>query len=149
MKILSLATVNVTINNANRDDVISFGGGGKLLGSVAYSFAEDTFTQVRSADGGYAVGHNASKAGTVTVSIMQTSAVCDLLDEYIIWCRDNPELSPSGITIQDTTGVISIACVDCVPQKVPDKTVSAQPQERSYTFICGEINPNEYAKRSN
>lgn len=149
MKVLSLASVNITINNSNRDDVISFGGGGKLLGSVGYSFAEEIFTQVRSADGGYAYGHNASKAGTVTITINQVSAVVDVLDEYILWCRDNPELAAAGITIKDSSGVLHMEAKDCLPNTFPEKIMGATPGERTYTFLCGEVLPKEYMTGGN
>ena len=149
MKVVSLASANITINNKNRGDLISFGGGGKQLGSIAYSFKDDIFSMETTKDGGYAVSHNASKAGTVVISFTQTSDHIDTLCEYILWCRDNPELAAASITIADSTGIINMEAKDCVPQSYPQNELSENINQRQFTFLCGVIIPKEYLAGGN
>ena len=144
MKVVSLASTNITITNPNRGDMISFGGAGKQLGQVTYSFDNDIFGIKTTADGGYAFSHNASKAGKVTIQFNQTSEHVDTLCEYLLWCRDNPELAAAGITISDSTGVINMEAKDCFPQSYPQNEVGEGASSRTFTFICGAIIPKEY-----
>lgn len=149
MKVISLASANVTINNSNRGDMLSFGGSGKLLGQLSYAYANNVFDMESTPDGGYAVSHNASKVGTVTIEFTQTSPVVDMLCEYILWCRDNPELAAAKITVTDSTGVINMQAIDCVPQSYPANSLQATAQTRTFTFLCGIINPQEYLMGGN
>ena len=144
MKVISLASANITINNANRGDMISFGGAGKMIGQISYAFQNDMFAMETTPDGGYAFSHNGSKAGSITIQFTQTSPHIDTLCEYLLWCRDNPELAAADITITDSTGVINVEGKVCVPTKYPDNMLQASPQTRSFTFLCGELSPKEY-----
>ena len=144
MKVISLASANITINNTNRGDIISFGGGGKQIGSISYSFQDNLFEMQTTKDGGYAMSHSASKAGTITISFSQTSEHVDTLCEYLLWCRDNPELAAAGITIADSTGIINMEAKDCVPQSYPQNELSESINNRQFTFLCGVIIPKEY-----
>ena len=149
MKVVSLASANITINNKNRGDLISFGGGGKQIGSISYGFKDDIFGMETTKDGGYAVSHNASKAGTVAITFTQTSDHIDTLCEYILWCRDNPELAAANITIADSTGIINMEAKDCVPQNYPSNELSENINQRQFTFLCGIIIPKEYLAGGN
>lgn len=144
MKVISLASSNITINNRGRGDMISFGGAGKMIGTITYGFENNVFEMESTPDGGYAVSHNASKMGTIKIDFVQTSPNVDILCEYILWCRDNPELAAAEITITDSTGVMNLQAIDCVPQGYPDNTLQNTPQNRSFTFLCGQIIPKEY-----
>jgi len=149
MKIVSLASTNITINNTNRGDIISFGGAGKMIGEVKYDFAEEMFNIENAPDGGYAFGHNAAKNGTVSIQFLQTCPHIDTLIEYFLWCRDNPELAAAGITITDSTGVIDMEAKNCLPVKIPENVVGSSPANRTFEFICGEILPKEYLRGGN
>ena len=144
MKVISLASMNVSIVNDNYDELISFGGGGKQIGSASYSFTNDMFRMNTSADGGYSVSHNASKSGTVSIDIQQTSPVVDTLCKYILWCRDNPELASATITISDSTGIINVTGVDCVPTSYPGNSVGESAATRNFSFAVGVLTPQEY-----
>ena len=149
MKVVSLASANITINNKNRGDLISFGGAGKQLGSISYSFKDDFFGMETTKDGGYAVSHSASKAGTVSITFSQTSDHIDTLCEYILWCRDNPDLASASITIADSTGIINMEAKDCVPQNYPQNQLGENLETRQFTFLCGVIVPKEYLAGGN
>ena len=149
MKVVSLAAMNVSIVNPNYDELISFGGGGKQIGSASYGFANNIFSMDASADGGYAFAHNASKAGSVVFSIQQTSAVVDTLTRYILWCRDNPSLAAAVITISDSTGIKNMSAVDCVPESYPGNALGTTAQAREFTFLCGVVTPKDYMGEDN
>ena len=149
MKVISLASANITINNPNRGDLISFGGGGKQLGSISYSFESDIFSRTTTPDGGYAFSHNASKAGTVTITFTQTSSHIPTLAEYILWCRDNPDLAAAKILVTDSTGIINFEAVDCLPIKYPDNELGESANTRQFQFACGVISPKEYLAGGN
>ena len=149
MKVVSLASANITINNSNRGDIISFGGGGKQIGSISYGFTDNIFDMSTTKDGGYAASHSASRAGTITISFSQTSEHIDTLCEYILWCRDNPELAGAGITIADSTGIINMEAKDCVPQNDPQNELGESITNRQFTFLCGVIIPKEYVAGGN
>lgn len=144
MKVISLASANISINNTNRGDLISFGGGGKQLGQITYSFDNQMFNVQTTADGGYAVSHNASKSGKVTIQFNQTSPVIDTLCEYLLWCRDNPEIANANITITDSSGVINMEAKDCFPNEYPQNEIGESAAQRTFTFVCGVIIPKEY-----
>lgn len=144
MKVISLASMNVSIVNDNYDELISFGGGGKQIGSASYGFSNNIFSMDSSADGGYSVSHNASKSGNFSFSIQQTSPVVDTLCKYILWCRDNPELASATITVSDSTGIINATGIDCVPTTYPENALGDSAQSRTFTFAAGIITPQEY-----
>lgn len=139
MKVLSLATTNITINNPIKGQISLGGAGGKLLGSIQYNYQNAPFTIQTTPDGGAAYSHNASRAGTITISIMQTSDYCDILDEFIAFCRSHPAEGISDIIIKDTAGCINISAKDCAPAQAPGKTIGASAQERAYSFYSAII----------
>ena len=142
MQVFSLANVNVSIDNASIGSKLSLGGGGKNIGSIGYSFMNDIFSMNTSADGGATVSHNKSKAGTVSISIKQTSPYIRALEDYILQCRENPSQAAATITISDTTGNIQAVCSDCFPRNIPGNNVGDSPADRGFEFLCAEININ-------
>lgn len=143
-KVLSLADVVLTITNDIKG-VITIGGGGKQVGSVSYSFIRAPFAVMDTADGGAAVSHNRSKAGTVTLSLQQTSPHIGELVDYIRWARDNPYQAESSIVIRDQSGVIACTAVGCFPSSFPDNAVGDTLSNRTFTWGCVEINSEEEA----
>ena len=146
MKVVSLASMSVSIVNNEYDELISFGGGGNQIGSASYSFEQPMFGMTPTADGGYSFNHNASKSGTISISVQQTSPVVDTLTRYLLWCRDNPELAAAEITIADNIGIIDVVGVDCLPTSYPDNSLQDTAQARTFTFACGVLKPQEYLR---
>lgn len=143
MKVLSLAAVNMTITNPTKGQ-ISIGGGGKQVGSVAYQHSQEAYTMQASPDGGAAFSHNASKAGTITISIQQTSEYAALLADFCMFCWNNPANAASTITITDATGNISCVASNCFPRQYPGVTVGGTVGERTFDFLSDNIDPKEH-----
>lgn len=138
--VFSLSSVVLTINNPNRG-LITIGGGGKLVGSIGYSFKDSMFTQETTADGGAVVSFNKSKAGSVTVDITQTSPIIKDLVDYLLWCREHPELAFADIECRDATGNLEFSATGVTPVSIPGNTVGSTATSRSFTFNAVEINP--------
>ena len=144
VKTISLASFTLTINNSQRGDQISIGGGGKLIGSCTYEYQQSMFTMTATADGGVAAAHNASKYAQVTINFTQTSPDIDTLVNFIQWCSANPDLAGyTGITARDATGVFAFTAIGCLPDRIPANTMGDTPQQRTFTFLCAELTPNE------
>ena len=144
VKTISLASFNLTLNNPNRGDLIQIGGGGKLIGSVTYSYQQDMFGMTATADGGVVATHNASKFATVSITFTQTSPDIDTLQNYILWCSDNPDLAgAAGITAKDASGVFAFKATGCIPQRIPDNEMSDSATTRQFVFLCASLVPNE------
>lgn len=141
-KVFSLASVTLTINNENFGNV-TIGGGGKLLGSVSYSFRNNLFDVTSTADGGAAVSFNKSLAGDVSLSLRQTAEKIDELSEFIKKCRTEPEKAEATITCRDGSGNINFVANGCFPNKIPENTMGETPGDRTFGFVCCEIIPGE------
>jgi hypothetical protein len=138
MRVVSLAAVNVSIKNDAYGN-ISIGGGGKMVGSIAYEYENNIFNIESTPDGGAAASHNASKAGSITITIKQTSPQIKELNDFIRWCWDNPTEAVSAITINDNTQNMVAFANDVLPQKLPNNTISETTNDRQYTFLAGTI----------
>lgn len=143
-KVFSLSSVMVTISNNDFGNTtfgykMSLGGGGKLIGSIKYSYAKDLFTQETTADGGAVVSFNKSLAGTISIDITQTSVYIPQLVEFVNWCRNNPEKAFSQITITDTAGNIQCTANNVTPVRIPDNTISGTAGSRTFDFNAKEI----------
>lgn len=141
-KVFSLTTVTVVIENESKG-AITIGGAGKLVGSVSYSFNDDNFSMSSTPDGGYVASFNGSKAGTISIAFRQTSSHIAELTEFVSWCKSNPALANSKITISDTLGNIACIANGVFPVKQPDNSVSATVGDRTFDFVAGEIIPEE------
>lgn len=147
MKLLSLASVNVKIANQTLGN-LSFGGDGEALGTISYSYTNNMFNMETTADGGAAVSHNASRAATITISIIQTSDACADLADYISKCWDNPVAAGAVMTCCDGTNNIDFVAADVFPAKYPDNQIAETPAQRSFQFVCARLVPNEHPTMS-
>lgn len=138
MKVFSLTTVTVVIENETKGN-ITIGGAGKLIGSVGYSYSNQMFTMDSTPDGGYVSNFNGSLSGTVSIVIKQTSSHIPELTDFIKWCRSNPGLANSKITITDSLGNIGCVANGVFPVNIPSNSVSGQAQDRTFEFVAGEI----------
>lgn len=137
-KVFSLTTVTMVIDNPTKG-TITIGGAGKLVGQVAYSYKNELFSMDDTPDGGYVASFNGSKAGTISLTLKQTSSHIVELVDFITWCRENPALAMSKITISDTLG--NIACVGngAFPKAIPANQVGETAGDRGFEFAVGEI----------
>ena len=141
-RVFSLTTVTVVIENDTKGS-ITLGGAGKLVGSVSYAFSDAAFTMDSTPDGGYVSSFNGSKAGTISITIKQTSSHIPELTDFVTWCRSNPSLANSKITISDTLGNIACVANGVFPERQPNNTANATASDRTFTFVAGEIIPEE------
>ena len=141
-RVLSLASVTITIINETYGR-ISLGGGGKLIGSISYSFQESAFGMTPSADGGASIAHNKSDAGTISIAFSQTAPQIPDLIRFVRWCKENPHLAESTMTARDLTGNIPFQANGVFPEKIPDNTVGSNVSERTFNFLSTEIIPEE------
>lgn len=139
-KVFSLASVNVTINT-QRGDQIVIGGGGKLLGTVSYSYDNSLFDIFSTADGGAGATFNKSLAGKITFDFKQTSPLIDTLTDYILWCRANPEKAEATVKCTDNSGNINFSATGVFPSSIPDNSVTETAGNRSFKFGACEIIP--------
>jgi hypothetical protein len=142
-KVFSLASVTLTINTG-RGDQITIGGGGKLLGSVGYSYDSSSMFDISTtADGGAAVSFNKSLAGTISITFKQTAPTIDELVKYILWCRNNPENAEATVKCIDNSGNINFTATGVFPKSIPQNTVSDSAGDRTFDFAACEIIPEE------
>lgn len=139
-RIFSLASVNVTITTG-RGDQISIGGGGKLLGSVSYTYDNSLYSVSSTADGGAAVGLNRSMAGTISFDFKQTAPIINILTEYFIYCRNNPEKAEASMECRDSFGNINFTATGVFPSKLPGNTMGETVGNRTFEFSACEIEP--------
>lgn len=141
-KVFSLSTVTVVIANDTKG-TITIGGAGKLVGNISYAFNEDSFSMESTPDGGAVASYNGSKAGSISLTIKQTSSHIAELTEFITWCKSNPQSAASKITISDPLGNIACIANYVFPVKQPENSVGTTAGDRTFNFIAGEIIPNE------
>lgn len=139
-KVISLSKVIVTINNGS-DRLIIGGGNGSsgLLDTVSYNYDNDAYSGTSTADGGYAVSHNISRAGSVNITLKQTSPYIADLTSLFNKLLDNPASAESTMTITDNLGNIDCVANSLFPAKLPGNTNNGSVQTRSFDFISGEI----------
>ena len=141
-KVFSLTTVTVVIENATKGN-ITIGGAGKMVGSVGYRYSNDIFSMDTTPDGGYVGNYNGSKAGSINIKLKQTSSHIPELTDFIQWCRSNPQLAMSNITVTDSLGNIACSASGVLPVKIPDNDASERAGDRTFEFLAGEINSEE------
>lgn len=137
-KVFSLTTVTVVLDNPTRG-TITIGGAGKLVGQVSYGYTNNIFSMDDTPDGGYVASFNGSKAGSVSISLKQTSSHIAELIDFMMWCRENPGLAMSKITISDTLGNIACVANGVFPAKIPENAVGETVSDRRFEFVAGEI----------
>ena len=137
-KVFSLTTVTMVIDNPTKG-TITIGGAGKLVGSVGYAYKNPIFSMDDTPDGGYVASFNGSKAGTISLTLKQTSSHIVELVDFMTWCRENPGLAMSKITISDTLGNIACVANGVFPTSIPANTVGGSAGDRSFGFSAGEI----------
>lgn len=141
-KVFSLTTVTMVIENTTKG-IITIGGAGKMVGSVGYAYKNDIFSMDDTPDGGYVANFNSSKAGTVSVRLRQTSSHIAELTDFIKWCRSNPQLAMSNITISDALGNIACSASGVFPVKIPNNDANETAGDRTFEFLAGEIDSEE------
>lgn len=142
--VYSLASVTCVINNDTYGN-IEFGGGNQTIGDIGYSFKEDSFSMKLYSDGGATVSYNASKGGTITVKMAQTSTKYKEIVSFIKWCRANPQLAESTMTVLDNgIGVMQFSAKGVFPQKEPDNSVSDDISDNQLDFLAAEIITENY-----
>jgi len=154
--VYSLADVTVTIQNnvlgtltlqeqaeAGGTSDISMSAGSQFS-SVSYSYDNDMFGKQSFQDGGVVFTHNKALDGTITIELGQTSPHIQDLMRFVQEARQNPREAASTITITDTIGVVNVTAYDCFPTRIPGQDLTASIGNRSFAFICRQIDDQPY-----
>lgn len=125
-------------------EVIVSVGGQPLTGfaqssKVTVERDEDAFTKYIGVDGEVSRSKNCNKAGTVTITLAQTSPSNDLLSELAL----NDEAANSGVVpilIRDLNGTTLATAPDAWVRKLPSAEFGKEIGEREWVFDCGRLN---------
>ena len=158
---LALFQVNVTRKDYQTK---SFGGQGKMIGSISISRKNDRFSAEGDATGGFVINENLDATGTCTINIKQfaplVSTLTNLFNSYNDYYKDHglaetgntgtfkvitSELSSEG-TLFDSTkievyymGRLVATCEGCY-LNMPEFNANEENDSRDFTFECGTVN---------
>ena len=106
---------------------------------VTASYAEDRATPKAGADGGVGVSRNASKLGTIVVTLSATSAANDALSALfnLDAITGNPVTVP--IAVVDLSGRTLIGAANCWLQSTPAVTFGKEIGDREWTFGAADL----------
>lgn len=106
---------------------------------VSASYAEDRATPKAGADGGVGVSRNASKLGTIVITLSATSAANDALSAMfnLDAITGNTVVVPIGVA--DLSGRTLIGGANCWLQATPDATFGKEIGDREWTFGVADL----------
>ena len=137
-KIVSLATVSVTISNPHYEQIV-IGGTGQLVGQVSMSRGMGAFSVSGAPDGGYVASYTKDRTGSFSIQISQASALINRLTKFILWCEANPNLAESSISVTDLLGNMQGYGQGVFPSKIPDNMVTGSVSSRTFNFVAGVV----------
>jgi hypothetical protein len=101
---------------------------------------EDNFSKRVGNDGAVGRARNPNKSGTVTVTLLQTSAANDALSALVAaddLINDGLVLFP--ITVADGSGRSLAAATQCWIKKIPNLTFGREVGDREWVFDCADL----------
>lgn len=106
---------------------------------VTASYAEDRAMPKSGADGGVGVSRNASRLGTIVVTLSATSAANDSLSKQFNMdaITGNTVVVPIGVA--DLSGRTLIAAGNCWLQVSPEATFGKEIGDREWTFGAADL----------
>lgn len=105
---------------------------------VSISRDEQAYNKVTGADGTTSRAKTANKAGTITITLQQTSPSNDVLTGYMI----ADEQSNDGVVpvlVKDTSGRTLHFAASAYVQQMPDTDFSKDIEEREWVMECAAI----------
>jgi hypothetical protein len=126
------------------DKIIITGGSTVLSGFadgdfVTASYAEDRATPKAGADGGVGVSINASRLGTIVVTLSATSAANDSLSGIFNLDAITGTKTIVPIGVADLNGRTVIAAANCWLQVSPEATFGKEIGDREWTFGAADL----------
>jgi len=106
---------------------------------VTASYAEDRATPKSGADGGVGVSRNASKLGTIVVTLSATSAANDALSAMFNLDAITGNSVSVPISVVDLSGRTLIGAANCWLQVSPEATFGKEIGDREWTFGCADL----------
>jgi hypothetical protein len=106
---------------------------------VSISRDEQAFTKVTGADGSTSRSKSANRAGSITITLKQTSPANDVLSGFMI----ADEQSNNGVVpvmVKDTGGRTLHYASAAWVQKMPDQDFSKEISNREWVMDCARIN---------
>lgn len=153
---LALFQVNVTRKGYQTK---SFGGQGKMIGSISISRKNDRFSAEGDATGGYVINENLDATGTCTINIKQfaplVSTLTNLFNSYNDYYNtkgldENFEIITANLSGDDTLfdstkievyymGRLVATCEGCY-LNMPEFNANEENDSRDFAFECGTVN---------
>jgi hypothetical protein len=106
---------------------------------VTAAYAEDRATPKSGADGGVGVSRNASKLGTIVVTLSATSAANDALSTIFNLDAVTGKSTVVPIGVADLSGRTLIAGANCWLQVAPEATFGKEIGDREWTFGVADL----------
>lgn len=136
-ELYSLSKVSVVINNATFGQIVIADGSNK--DSIELRRSNEGFTKEDSADGPSVFTHNASKAGEIDLTLVQTSRnIADLVAFYN-FCQSNPELAESTLEVKDVFGVVNARAESVFPNVLAPNPLGQTAGMRTFSYISEKL----------
>jgi len=125
------------------DEVRIVVGGAPITGLadgtfVSVSRDEQAYNKVTGADGTTSRAKTANRAGTITLTLQQTSPANDVLSGYMIADeQDNSGVVP--VLVKDGSGRTVVSAASAYVQQAPDADFSKDIEEREWVLECAGI----------
>jgi hypothetical protein len=105
---------------------------------VAIERSSDSFTKHVGADGEVARTQSADKSGTVTVTLLQTSASNDVLSALAV-ADERTGLGTGPLSVVDASGRTVALCAEAWIKKPASIGFSKEAEGREWVFECGHL----------
>lgn len=119
---------------------ISIGGEGSYTDKFSFSMNNPTWQTSGDATGSWIHTKSLDRTGNATISLsMLSPQVVRLTRLFNLYFSS--EMLDEGVTmtLSDASSNTVVTCNDCFITKLPDITIQDTPQQREWTFTCGQI----------
>jgi len=106
---------------------------------ITASYAEDRATPKAGADGGVGVSRNASRLGTIVITLSATSAANDALSALFNIGSLTTNIVTLPISVIDLSGRTVISGANCWLQVSPEATFGKEIGDREWTFGAADL----------
>lgn len=120
---------------------VSIGGEGSYMDNVTVIMNESMFSTQGDYTGSWVHVKNLNQTGRIQISIKQVSDKIATFKALVnIYRNLDSEASGMTLTLRDTLNNTICIAEDCVIEKNPDQTFANEPDNQTWTFLCGKIN---------
>jgi len=119
---------------------LTIGGEGSYTDSFEFNQSRDVYSTTGDATGSWIHSKSMDRTGTAAISLSQVSnQIVQLTRLFNLYYNSDVIDEGVTITLRDNSSKTIATCNDCFITKVPAINIRETPQNRTWTFTCGQI----------